>query len=203
MRFTVSDRTRMCIGDEQLNAQRRELLLLYFYFCVLWINTFCCSQSHSGRNRVRGLIKCSMSVLSSVEFSVWRYYLVRILFASFVNPKQIFYWSFILFVVYIPSLSAVEIIWGIMTGLLINNGVERIWKEAVIAWLFVLSQNLPGRKAKYLSQVSRSPSRDLNLTCVELEARVINTQTLTSWPNFSLSRSVPPWNLCDLDRTMK
>jgi hypothetical protein len=48
----------------------------------------------------------------------------------------------------------------------INDELERIWKEAVLALFQVLSQHLTGELRKLmenLSQDSQSPGRDLNL----------------------------------------
>jgi hypothetical protein len=61
----------------------------------------------------------------------------------------------------------------------VNTELERICKVAVVAYLKVLSRHLPGRTEENhenLSQVSRSPVRDLNPGTPEYEAGVLSTR---------------------------
>jgi hypothetical protein len=48
-----------------------------------------------------------------------------------------------LFIVYLKMLKIVETLQHQMEGQLMNNELERMWQEAVIAHFKVLSQNLP------------------------------------------------------------
>jgi hypothetical protein len=60
-----------------------------------------------------------------------------------------------------------------------NNGLIKIWKEAVLAKFKVLSRNLPEGTEKNhenLSQDRRSPSRDLNPGPAEYETGVLTTR---------------------------
>jgi hypothetical protein len=61
----------------------------------------------------------------------------------------------------------------------VNYELERIWKEAVVAYFKVLSGYFPGgteETTKSLSQDSRSAYRDLILEPPEYEARVLTTR---------------------------
>jgi hypothetical protein len=61
-----------------------------------------------------------------------------------------------------------------MRGLLINNKLERVWKEAALALLKVLPRHLPGGTAKTmknLNEDSRSPGRDFNWRPPKYEAQ--------------------------------
>jgi hypothetical protein len=56
-----------------------------------------------------------------------------------------------------------------------NDELERIWKEAVVAWFKLLSLHLPGGTEEHNANSchdSRSPGRDLNLRSPEYEAGV-------------------------------
>jgi hypothetical protein len=66
-----------------------------------------------------------------------------------------------------------------ITGQLMNNRLERMWKEAVMAYSKVPPLHLTGgteENYKYLSQDSRSTGRDLNLLHSEYEAGVLTTR---------------------------
>jgi hypothetical protein len=62
-----------------------------------------------------------------------------------------------------------------MVALLLNNEVEGIWKEAVLALFEVLSWNCPAglRKARKTCQASRSP--DLNPGPLEYKSGLVTT----------------------------
>jgi hypothetical protein len=62
--------------------------------------------------------------------------------------------------------------------MIVNDELEKIWKEAVMTKFKVLSWYLPGgseENHKNLSQDSQSPSQDLNLGPPEYEAGVLTT----------------------------
>jgi hypothetical protein len=59
-----------------------------------------------------------------------------------------------------------------------NDGVENIWVEAVMALFKVLSRHLPGRTGEnyeHVKQDIRSPGRDLNPGLSEYEAGMLTT----------------------------
>jgi hypothetical protein len=69
-----------------------------------------------------------------------------------------------------------------MMGWLKDNELERMWKEAVVAFLKVLSRHLPGgteENDENLSQNCRSPGRDLSPGPPEYEAGVLTTRFVT------------------------
>jgi hypothetical protein len=66
-----------------------------------------------------------------------------------------------------------------MIRLLMDNALERTWKEAVVAYFKVLSRHLPGgteKTHKNHSQDSLSPGRNLNSEPPEYEAGVLSTR---------------------------
>jgi hypothetical protein len=67
-----------------------------------------------------------------------------------------------------------------------NNELERIWEEAVMTQLKVLSRRLPGGTKEIhenLSQDSLSPGRDLKLGPPDEEAGVLTTRLLRTMKN--------------------
>jgi hypothetical protein len=65
----------------------------------------------------------------------------------------------------------------------VNDELKRVWKDAVVAYFKVLTQNLPGwteRNHENQCQDIRSPGRDLNPGPAEYEAGVLTTRSRCS-----------------------
>jgi hypothetical protein len=61
----------------------------------------------------------------------------------------------------------------------VNNELEKMWKEAVVAQFKILFRNFlegPRKTMKYFGQNSRPPGRDMNQRPPEYEAGVLTTR---------------------------
>jgi hypothetical protein len=82
---------------------------------------------------------------------------------------------------YLTTLSVAETVRQRNIGLLMPNELERIWKEAVVAYIQLLPRHLPGgtgENHENLSNNSRSPVRDFNPGPPEYETGVLSTATM-------------------------
>jgi hypothetical protein len=91
------------------------------------------------------------------------------------HPK---YKCIYLFIVYLTMLSVAQTFLASMIGLM-NNELERMWKEMVMAQFTALSKHLPGGTRKTTkrpcSQDSQPLSQDLNQRPPEYEAGALTT----------------------------
>jgi hypothetical protein len=88
-------------------------------------------------------------------------------------------------VVYLTMLSVPETIYCRMRGWLVNNELERIWKEAVMTWFKLLSQNILGVTEKTTkTSDSQSLDQDSNLRPPKYKTEM-SSLSCDTWQTFA------------------